>query len=236
VRESAGEMHKTPPKVRADGGSQSRDMGSEREHWERVYAKRTPEAMSWFEPTPSSSLAMIDALRLPSTAPILDAGGGASHLAAGLLDRGYTEITVVDISGEALERARRGLPNPDRVTWIVADLRTHSFGRRFALWHDRALFHFMVDAADRQAYLTTLRRSLTAPGDVILATFGPEGPTSCSGLPTARYDADTLAAAFGDRSHLVSSHLEEHRTPSGASQQFLFAHLRVWEALRAPSQ
>jgi ubiquinone/menaquinone biosynthesis C-methylase UbiE len=195
------------------------------QHWEHVYEGKPLGAMSWFEPSPRSSLAMIDSLRLPSDAPIIDAGGGASHLAAELLDRGHTDITVADISGEALELARRALPEPDRVSWVVADLRTHRFGRRFALWHDRALFHFMVDAADRQAYLATLERSLTTPGHLILATFGPRGPTSCSGLPTARYGAETLAAEFDGVARLVSSHLEEHRTPSGACQQFLFAHL-----------
>lgn len=198
---------------------------TERQHWEQVYEEKPPGAMSWFEPAPRSSLAMIDSLDLRSDAPIIDAGGGASHLAAELLDRGYTDITVADISGEALELARRKLPEPGRVTWVVADLRSHNFGRRFALWHDRAVFHFMVDSADRQAYLATLERSLTTPGQVILATFGPQGPTSCSGLPTARYDAETLAAEFDGVAGLASSHLEEHRTPSGACQQFLFAHL-----------
>jgi SAM-dependent methyltransferase len=198
---------------------------TERRHWEHVYEEKPPGRMSWFEPTPDTSLAMIDSLELPPDAPIIDAGGGASHLAAELLDRGHTDVTVADISGEALELAREALPEPDRVSWVAADLRSHRFGRRFALWHDRALFHFMVDAADRQAYLATLESSLAVPGHVILATFGPQGPTSCSGLPTARYDAEALAAEFGGVARLASSHLEEHRTPSGTPQQFLFAHL-----------
>jgi trans-aconitate methyltransferase len=200
-------------------------MRSDREHWERVYTEREPDAVSWFEPFPRSSLAMIDALGLPLDAPIVDVGGGASQLAAGLARRGHTDITVVDISVEALKRARRGLLEADRIGWVLADIRDHDFGRRFALWHDRAVFHFMVSPRDRSAYLTTLERSLEPTGHVVMATFGPAGPTRCSGLPVARYGAAALTAAFGDRAALVSSRLEQHRTPSGASQQFLYAHL-----------
>jgi hypothetical protein len=108
---------------------------------------------------------------------------------------------------------------------VVADVRSHDFGRRFGLWHDRAVFHFMVSAEDRRAYLATLERSIEPSGHVVMATFGPDGPTRCSGLPVARYGADALAAMIGERAELKSWHLEEHRTPSGARQQFLFAHL-----------
>lgn len=200
-------------------------MPAGREHWERVYAEKAPDSVSWFEWTPRASLAMIEELALPLDAPIVDVGGGASSLAGELLSRGYTDLTVVDISAEALERARESLREPDRITWVVADLRDHDFGRRFALWHDRAVFHFMVEPGDREAYMETLERSIASPGHVIVATFGPEGPTRCSGLPVERYDAAALAAAFDGRAALISSHLEIHRTPSGTPQQFLFAHL-----------
>jgi predicted RNA methylase len=200
-------------------------MRSDREHWERVYTEREPDAVSWFEPLPRSSLAMIDALGLPLDAPIVDVGGGASQLAAGLVRRGHTDITVVDISAKALERGRQGLLEADRIEWVLADIRDHDFGRRFALWHDRAVFHFMVSRKDRSAYLTTLECSLEPAGHVVMATFGPAGPTRCSGLPVARYSAGALAASVGGRAGLVSSHLVQHRTPSGASQQFLYAHL-----------
>jgi SAM-dependent methyltransferase len=202
-------------------------MKPEREHWERIYAEKAPDAVSWYEAVPRSSLGMIEELELPLDAPIVDVGGGASRLPEELLRRGYSDITVVDIAGEAFETTREGFPEADRITWVVADVRSHDFGRRFALWHDRALFHFMVSAEDRRAYLATLERSVEPSGHVILATFGPAGPTRCSGLPVARYGADALASTIGDRAELVSSHLEEHRTPSGASQQFLFAHLTV---------
>lgn len=200
-------------------------MRSDREHWERIYTEREPDAVGWFEPFPRCSLAMIDALGLPLDAPIVDVGGGASQLAAGLARRGHTDITVVDISAEALKRGRQGLLEADRIEWVLADIRDHDFGRRFALWHDRAVFHFMVSPKDRSAYLTTLECSLEPTGHVVMATFGPAGPTRCSGLPVARYGAGALAATFGDRAALASSRLEQHRTPSGASQQFLYAHL-----------
>ncbi len=200
-------------------------MGPERAHWNRVYSEKAPDAMSWFEPAPRTSLAMIDALDLPRDAPIIDVGGGASRLAAELLGRGYSDITVADISSAALERAREGFPDAGRIEWVAADVRSHDFGRRFALWHDRAAFHFMVTADDRRGYLATLERSLEPSAHVILATFGPEGPTRCSGLPVARYGPDLLAETIGEHAQLVSAHLEEHLTPSSASQQFLFAHL-----------
>jgi ubiquinone/menaquinone biosynthesis C-methylase UbiE len=200
-------------------------MGPEREQWERIYSDKDPDQVSWFEAMPASSLAMIESLELPLDAPILDVGGGVSRLAAELVRRGYSDVTVADISGKALERARERCKDWDRVEWVVADVREHDFGRQFALWHDRALFHFMVSPGDRAAYLATLERSLEPSGQVIMATFGPDGPTRCSRLPVARYGADALAATIGERISLVSSHLEEHRTPSGASQQFMYAHL-----------
>jgi SAM-dependent methyltransferase len=202
-------------------------MRREREHWEQLYTENQPDQVSWFEPVPASSLAMIEGLDLPLDAPILDVGGGASRLAAELVRRGHADVTVVDISGEALERAREGFQDAGRVEWVLADVRDHDFGRRFALWHDRAMFHFMVSPEDRAAYLATLKRSLEPSGHVVMATFGPDGPTRCSGLPVARYGVEELAAAIAERASLVFSHLEQHRTPGGATQQFLYAHLTV---------
>ena len=196
------------------------------EHWERVWADREPDELSWFQASPATSLRMIAELELPPGAPVVDAGGGASRLAAELLHRGFTDVTVADISAAALEKARAALgEDADRVEWVEADVRSHDFGRRFAVWHDRAVFHFLTDEADRARYLETLSRSLTPDGHVILATFGPDGPTSCSGLPTARYGAAELAAALAPVAELVSDRLETHRTPGGSEQQFLYAHL-----------
>lgn len=199
-------------------------MAVEKEHWEGVYGRRPPEELSWFEPEPAASLAMIEQLSLPLDAAIVDVGGGASRLAEELLRRGYSDITVVDIAAEALERAKDGFAGADRIRWIPADVRNHDFGRRFALWHDRAVFHFMVSEPDRRAYLDAVERSVAPGGDLILATFGPEGPRRCSGLPVVRYSADALAAAVGERARLEAWHLEDHLTPSRNRQQFLYAH------------
>lgn len=218
----------------AAGVRQTGAVGAEQEHWERVYAEKAAEEVSWFEPVPGASLGMIDEIDLPLDAPIVDVGGGASGLAAALVARGHSDLTVLDISAKALERARAGFPQADRVAWIVGDVRTHDFGRRFALWHDRAVFHFMVSGEDRRAYLIALERALEPCGHAILATFGPQGPSHCSGLPVARYSAAELAAAIGDRATLVSSHLHDHRTPGGASQQFLYAHFIAPAARRYP--
>jgi ubiquinone/menaquinone biosynthesis C-methylase UbiE len=196
-----------------------------KDHWEGVYATRAVEGLSWFEPEACTSLAMIEALELPLDAAIVDVGGGASGLARHLISRGHTDITVIDISAAALERAQDGFPEAERVTWVVGDIREHDLGRRFALWHDRAVFHFMVSAADRDAYLAAMRRSIAPGGHLLLATFGSEGPERCSGLPVVRYSADSLVAALGEGAELETSQTEDHVTPSGTTQQFLFAHL-----------
>ena len=170
---------------------------------------------------------MVERLRLPSDAAILDAGGGASRLAGELLVRGFSDVTVTDISAAALARARAELgERADAVTWVQGDLRTLDLGRRFDLWHDRAVLHFQVEATDRAAYLDTLGRSLAGGGYAVIATFGPEGPTSCSGLPVRRYDADALVAELGPEYELELAEIVTHPTPGGDVQQFLYAVLR----------
>ncbi len=202
-------------------------MSIESEHWEDVYAQREPADVSWYEDRPRASLELIAAADLGPGASILDLGGGTSALAGALLDAGYTDITVSDISDAALRRSAADWgEKAERIDWIHADVRGHDFGRRFDLWHDRAVFHFMVDAADRKGYLTALERGLRPGGHLILATFGPDGPTTCSGLPTSRYSADRLAEGLGPDFELISSDLRLHRTPSGRDQQFLWTHFR----------
>jgi len=200
-------------------------LSGNRAHWERVYLDHSPESLSWFEAEPRPSLAIIDALGLEPDDPIVDVGGGTSRFAAELLGRGHTDVTVMDISGRALEVARQDLPEADRVNWVIADVRTHNLERRFMLWHDRAVFHFMVAPEDRDAYFTALEKSLRPGGHVVVATFGPEGPEHCSGLPVVRYSPESLAEAFRDVAGLESHRYEEHRTPAGAPQQYLYAHL-----------
>jgi SAM-dependent methyltransferase len=201
-------------------------MTATQNHWQRVYDRREPQEMSWYEPAGEISLALIQEAQLPADAAIIDAGGGTSKLAGQLLEAGYTDITVADISPQALQRAQLELTDAERIHWVQADLRSHNFGRRYDLWHDRAVFHFMADPTDREHYLATLRTSLLPGGHLILATFGPDGPTRCSALHVTRYSTDQLAALLRPDFKLVSSHQTEHATPSGATQQFVYAHLR----------
>jgi SAM-dependent methyltransferase len=198
----------------------------ERAHWEHTHAAKEPDRVSWFQDLPARSLQLIEAAKLGLTAGIIDVGGGASSLAAELLRRGYTDVTVADISEGALDRAREALGEDSRrVRWLQADVRTYDFARTFDLWHDRAVFHFMVTAADRGAYLAMLRRALAPSGHLVILTFGPAGPTQCSGLPVQRYDIDALQATLGPKFRVLSSGVEAHKTPSGNRQQFLYAHL-----------
>jgi rhodanese-related sulfurtransferase/ubiquinone/menaquinone biosynthesis C-methylase UbiE len=199
----------------------------EKSHWERIYDERDPHVVSWYQPAPERSLKLIEAASPSRTAAILDVGGGASTLAGSLLAAGYEDVTVADISTRALGEARRKAGDrASAIQWVEADIRDHDFGREYDVWHDRALFHFMVDPADRDLYVETLRRSLRAGGHVVIAGFGPEGPTRCSGLPVARYSGQELAAALGDDFQLLSEEPEVHVTPSGARQEFIYAHLR----------
>ncbi len=169
-------------------------MGSE-EHWETVYRTKTSEGLGWYEPKPST-LDLVRRFSLPSDS-IIDVGAGDSRLADELLQAGYDDITMLDLSETALDRARSRLGSAARrVTWIQADVTSWTPTRRWSLWHDRAVFHFLISDEDRQAYKTASLQSLTADGKLIVAAFTLEGPEQCAGLPVERYDAHRLAAVF----------------------------------------
>jgi SAM-dependent methyltransferase len=198
------------------------DLRIVQDHWNRVYEERGSTGVSWFESTPQASLELIAESGVDRDGAVVDVGGGSSRLAGELLEHGYSDVTVADISPGALALARAELgERAARISWIEADLREHDFGRRFQLWHDRAAFHFMVDSVDRDAYLESMRRSLAADGQLILATFGPEAPPSCSGLSVQRYSAEDLVALLPDFV-LASSRYQAHHTPRNKEQQFLY--------------
>ena len=206
-------------------------------HWDSVYSRKEPTEVSWFEPTPRASLELIESMELDRGAPVVDVGAGASHLAGELLSRGFQDVTAIDVSAAAAGRARADLgSDAAKVKWVTADIRAHRFGREFALWHDRAVLHFMVDPADRAAYIETARMSIASDGHAVIATFGPDGPTTCSGLPVRRYSASELAEAMGSDFTLVSSREVRHETPTGNPQQFVYAHLRRTGGRRAQSK
>jgi SAM-dependent methyltransferase len=195
-----------------------------RDHWNRVWGDADPDRVSWFEPRPETSLRLIESSGVGLRAGIIDVGGGASLLTGRLRDVGFEDLTVLDVSAKGLDAARGRLgPAALQVDWIHADVRDFDPCRTWDLWHDRAVFHFLTRADDREAYLATLGRALPADGQVILATFGPEGPTRCSGLDVRRYSRDMLVEELGPMYRLEDSFVEPHTTPSGSEQQFLYA-------------
>lgn len=201
-------------------------MSGTRSHWDHVYEHKPNQAVSWYRAHLDRSLSWIDSLARPSDA-LVDVGGGASTLVDDLLGRGFRDVTVLDVSGAALQaaRARLGL-RAARVQWVEADIADWRPARRYAVWHDRAVFHFMTTPVQRAAYVATLRAG-TAPGAlVIMGTFALDGPARCSGLPVERYSAETLSAVLGDDFVLVDRAEESHRTPSGAEQRFSWSALR----------
>ena len=194
-----------------------------REHWQRVYSEKELERVSWYQDHPTHSLDLIRATGLGRDARILDVGGGASKVVDYLLDAGFTQVSVLDIAGSALAKAQRRLgASADRVEWIEADVRTFHPSHPWDLWHDRAVFHFLVDPVDRAAYHAALDRSVPEGGHVVIATFGPLGPTDCSGLEVARYSSTDLAGELGPTLQLIESRTERHRTPSGTEQEFVY--------------
>ena len=197
-------------------------------HWQRVYSEKEPTEVSWYQPVPGKSLQLIRSTGIAKDAPILDAGGGAATLVDHLLNDGYSDISVLDISGKALERSRVRLGDAARaVTWIESDVTEYEPTRQYALWHDRAVFHFLTEPVDRDKYIEVACKALLPKGNLVLATFGPQGPLRCSELDIQRYGVDVLQNQFGNRFELCSHELEEHETPMGSTQQFLYSW---WQA------
>jgi SAM-dependent methyltransferase len=192
-------------------------------HWDAVYRTKSITDVSWYEPHPDKSLELIRNSAIAPTDPIIDVGGGASFLVDDLLEAGYRDVTVLDVSAAVLQKLRERLgAQASKVSLLHEDITAFEPGRRYALWHDRAVFHFLIAKGDRARYVGALHRALR-PGDhLVMATFGPSGPERCSGLPTMRYDEAALAAELGSEFTLLESTLAIHRTPWGASQQFLY--------------
>ncbi|MDD4929393.1 MAG: class I SAM-dependent methyltransferase [Gallionella sp.] len=199
-----------------------------KEHWEKVYSTKAEDAVSWFQPHADMSLALIRATGLGADAGIIDVGGGASTLVDDLAADGYTDLTVLDLSAAALELARKRLVlHANEVSWIQADItRVELPLDRYDIWHDRAVFHFLTDPADRAAYVATVLRSVKPGGHVIVATFSEEGPLQCSGLPVMRYRPEALHEQFGSAFVLMNHQKEEHHTPFGTMQQFVYCYCR----------
>ena len=199
-----------------------------RTHWQHVYETKAPTEVSWYQSEPTLSLEFIQATGVSKSEPIIDVGGGASLLVDCLSSLGYSDVSVLDVSAAALDlaKARMGAA-ADKIRWVSHDITQFQPDRAFALWHDRAFFHFLVDPDLRERYLQSLRASLRPGAHVILATFGPQGPLRCSGLETQRYSADELSILLGPTFQLVRRQIEVHSTPSGGSQQFQYGWWRA---------
>jgi len=199
-----------------------------REHWQTVYRDKGEAQTSWFRAHLDESLRLIDALALAASTPIIDVGAGRSTLVDDLLARGFSQITALDIAEPALAAARARLgEQAARVHWLVTDVLEAEFApAQFGLWHDRAVFHFLVDAGARQSYVEQCARAVRGGGYAIVATFAADGPQRCSALPVQRYDADALAAAFAPHFALRDRSAETHRTPWDAAQAFTYVVLQ----------
>jgi SAM-dependent methyltransferase len=196
------------------------------QHWDDIYTRKAEAEVSWFQPEASISLDLVARCAPPRDAKLIDVGGGTSRLVDGLLDRGFEDVTVLDVSGAALGKARARLgARAELVKWIAADVTTFEPTERYAIWHDRAVFHFLTAPADRAAYVRTLERALAPNGQVIVGTFALDGPERCSGLEIVRYDAKALVAALGASFQPIETLRHEHTTPSGKTQAFTFVRL-----------
>jgi len=198
-------------------------------HWEKIYAEKAPKAVSWYRPHLETSLALIEQTASGRSASVIDVGGGESTLVDDLLAREYENISVLDISQSAIDANRKRLGKAAaHVHWLVANITNVELqSSTYDVWHDRAVFHFLTAAADRNAYVRQVAHAVKRGGHVIVSTFGPEGPARCSGLDVVRYDAESLLSELGAHFSMLGSSTELHRTPFGTIQQFLYCHCRV---------
>ncbi|MDH5446753.1 MAG: class I SAM-dependent methyltransferase [Gammaproteobacteria bacterium] len=198
-------------------------MTNRKDHWEGIYSDKSPLEVSWYQKEPTLSLQLIEHCQLDKDQPIIDVGGGASVLIDHLLSRGYTQTAVLDISDNALTVARQRLADKaNTVEWYVSDVTEFSAPHPFALWHDRAVFHFLTEASDRRKYIEALKAGLSPGGFLILAAFAIGGPTMCSGLNIVQYDAEKISQELGIDFELIEQMGETHLTPSGGEQLFSY--------------
>jgi SAM-dependent methyltransferase len=197
-------------------------------HWETVYSVKAPNEVSWYREHLDNSLKMILQTNVGRHGEIIDVGGGTSTLVDDLLDNGFSSLTVLDISGKAIERSRERLGRAaEKVEWIEADITAADLPENYYdIWHDRAVFHFLTDIDDRKRYIDIATRSLKVGGHILVASFGLGGPKRCSGLDVVRYSPESLHSEFGNSFELVNSLRETHRTPFETTQEFIYCYCR----------
>jgi 2-polyprenyl-3-methyl-5-hydroxy-6-metoxy-1,4-benzoquinol methylase len=197
------------------------------EHWDAMYRKRSPQDLSWHEPVPAVSLRIVHAAIVDGARSVIDVGGGASRLVDNLVSLGLDRLAVLDLSSAAIDIARERLGTAaEAVEWIDADVTDVADLGQFAVWHDRAVFHFLTEPSERARYVDLCERTVTPGGIAVVATFAPDGPEMCSGLPVRRYDASELASECGPNFRLIDSERYVHRTPRGVHQSFLYTSFR----------
>lgn len=198
-------------------------------HWEKVYSTKAPDTVSWYRPHLETSLALIERAAATLSESIIDVGGGESTLVDDLLARGYQNLTILDVSQTAIDVTKKRLGTAaETVCWLVGDITEVQLPTNaYDVWHDRAVFHFLTTPEQRAAYVRQVAASVRPGGHVIVSTFGPEGPTKCSGLDVMRYDEESLHRQFGVRFRLEESSKEVHQTPFGTTQQFLYCYCRI---------
>ena len=197
-------------------------------HWEHIYKSMGVREVSWFQEHAAQSIELIKKTGVSLAAKIIDVGGGASTLVDDLIEQGYSEITVLDISGTALRRSQKRLgQRASLVKWMEVDITRAELDPNFYdVWHDRAVFHFLTNKTDRAQYVRAVLRSVKMGGHIIVASFGLDGPEKCSGLNIVRYSAESMHREFGDDFELVDTTTEVHHTPFGTDQQFIYCYCR----------
>lgn len=202
-------------------------MDERKTHWDKVYQDKSPLEVSWYQGKPALSLELIEHTGIAKTDAVIDIGGGASTLVDYLLEDGYSNLSVLDISAKALTHAQQRLgPRAQRVQWVISDITEFNPPVQYALWHDRAVFHFLTDPADRQRYVSALQNGLQHGGHLIMAAFAIGGPLKCSGLDIEQYDAEKLGRELGPAFELEEERAESHRTPDGREQKFGYFRYR----------
>jgi len=198
-----------------------------KKHWENIYQTKQVNEVSWFQPTPETSLNFFKELNVPTSAKIIDVGGGDSFLVDHLLDQGYTDITVLDISETSLDRAKKRLGDRvNEVKWLVADAASFKPTEQYDFWHDRAAFHFLTTQQDIDNYVSTVRKSISSNGYLVIGTFSDQGPTKCSGIEIKQYTEKSMTELFSEEFEKLKCFTIDHKTPSNNIQNFIFCSFR----------
>ncbi len=199
-----------------------------KKHWEQIYSSNKPNQVSWYREHLDNSLRMILQTNVSKEKAIIDIGGGNSTLVDDLVEHGFADISVLDISSKAIEESKKRLKyRAKKIEWIEADITEVSLPEnKFDVWHDRAVFHFLTTRDDRKKYIELVMQSLKVGGHIIVASFGLDGPKKCSGLDVVRYSPETMHDEFGEKFKLIKSIKETHKTPFETTQEFIYCYCR----------